>query len=106
MFIGNWISIDPGDGSNQQLSISENNDVYDVNYYDDAASSCDLDGDGNAIAATGEGLGAIKGNVLGIDFSCYCQTDPQRFLTSTHVDYTYNETTNTIEDGSATWSRP
>ena len=86
--------------------ISKNNDVYDVNYEDDAASSCGLDSAGRTIAATGTGVGTANGVVLGVDFSFYCLTNPQSFLTSLHVDYTYNKTTNTIENGSTTWSRP
>jgi hypothetical protein len=105
-FIGTWESIDPGDGSNQQLSISKNNDGYAVDYYDEAASSCGLDSAGKAIVATGTGSGTVIGNVLGVDFSIYCLTDPQSFLVSGHIDYTYDETANTIEDDATTWSRP
>ena len=105
-FVGTWISTDPGDGSNQQLVISKNDDIYDVNYEDDVASSCGFDNFGKTIAATGTGSGIANGNVLGVDFSIYCLTNPQSFLATVHVDYTYNETANTIKDGSTTWRRP
>ena len=100
------MSTDPGDGSNQQLSISESDGEYEVAYIDEAASSCGLDGTGKAIGATGTGLGTVKGNVLGVDYSIYCMTDPQSFLASIHVDYAYNKTTDTIEDAATIWSRP
>ena len=104
-FIGDWISIDPADGSNQQLSISENNGNYSINYADDAASSCGLDRAGKTIAATGTGVGTVNGNVLGVDFSFYCMTTPQSFLTSIRVDYIYNETTDTIKNNGTIWKR-
>ena len=100
-----WESIDPGDGSNQQLLISKNDDVYDVNYADDLALSCGLD-TGHTIAASGTGQGIRNGKVLGVDFSIYCLTDPQKFKGSVHVDYTYNTSANTLNDGSTTWHRP
>jgi len=105
-FICTWVSIDPGDGSNQQLVISKNNDVYTVDYYDDVASSCGLDSAGKTIAAAGTGLGSVNGVVLSVDFSVYCLTDPQSFLASFHVDSTYNISNNTIEDSSTVWERP
>jgi hypothetical protein len=105
-FIGDWVSTDPGDGSNQQLSISENNGEYSVSYADEAASSCGLDSAGKPIAATGIGLGTVNGNVLGVDFSIYCMTDPQSLLVFGHIDYIYNETTDTIEDDVTIWNRP
>jgi len=105
-FIGTWESNDPGDGSNQQLVISKNNDVYTVDYYDDVASSCGLDSAGKTIAAAGTGLGSVNGVVLSVDFSIYCLTAPQSFLASFHVDSTYNISNNTIEDSSTTWNRP
>ena len=106
LYLGTWISADPGDGSNQRLSISKSGKVFDVNYYDDVASSCGLDGSGDAIAASGIGSGIFDGNILGVDLDIYCQTDPESFLASTHADIVYNETTNTIEDSATIWMRP
>jgi len=105
-FIGTWISTDPGDGSNQLLVISKNDDIYDVYYEDDVASSCGLDSAGRTIAAAGTGVGTASGVVLKVDFSIYCLTDPQTLLGSFHVNSTYNKSNNTIEDGSTTWRRP
>lgn len=105
-FLGNWVSSDPGDGSNQLLSISKNDGEYYVEYFDEVASMCGLDSNGNAVAATGAGLGTLNGNVLSVELSIYCETDPQSFLGSFPVDIPYDESTNTIGDSETVWSRP
>ncbi len=105
-FVGDWISTDPGDGSNQQLSISESNGNYSVSYADDVAASCGRDEAGNVVAVTGIGLGTVTGNVLGVDLSFYCMTDPQSFLASVPVNYTYDEATDTMDHYGTIWSRP
>jgi len=103
-FVGDWVSTDPGDGSSQQLSISENDGEYSVSYADEA-SSCGTDSSGTAIAATGTGAGTLNGNVLGVDYTFYCMTTPQSLLASLHVDYIYNETTETIKNNGTIWNR-
>jgi hypothetical protein len=105
-FIGTWVSVDPGDGSNQQLTISYNNGVYNLIYFDEIAGSCGLDGVGNPIAADGTGTGNANGNILSTDFSLLCLSDPKSFLATVHVDYTYDESSDTLTDrGPTTWSR-
>ncbi len=104
-FVGAWESSDPGDGSKQELLVSKNNDVYTMDYYDHVASSCGLDSAGNAIAAAGTGLGTVDGNVLSVDLSVYCLTDPKILLGTFQSISRYDKNSDTIQDDSTTWVR-
>ncbi len=97
-FIGTWLSVDPADGSNQQLWISDGNGVYNIFYIDLVATSCGLDGTGNPIAAYGISTGTASRNVLGTDIVYWCLSDPQSFLATVHVDFTYDVYNDVLAD--------
>ena len=77
-FIGTWEAIDSGDGSNMQLSISEDNGVYSIEFHDEVAGSCGLDSAGKTIGSVGTGTGLVKENVLSTDISLWCMSEPRR----------------------------
>jgi hypothetical protein len=97
-FIGTWVSVDPTDGSDQQLWISGGNGVYNIFYIDLVATSCGLDGAGNSIAGYGISTGTAYGNVLGTDIVYWCLSDPQSFLAAVHVDYTHDVSRDVLAD--------
>jgi TolB protein len=110
-FIGTWVSVDPADESNQQLWISDGNGVYNIFYIDLVATSCGLDGAGNPIAGYGISTGTADGNVLSTDIVYWCLSDPESFLGTVHVDFTYDVSRDALADSgypgypSFIWSR-
>ncbi|HSG43995.1 MAG TPA: hypothetical protein VLA72_12640 [Anaerolineales bacterium] len=112
-FIGTWVATDPPDGSNMELTISIANDVHIISVYDDVATSCGLDSAGNPIPANATGTGIVSGNLLSVEISWYCLTNPQSFLATVSQDFIYNESNDTLSDSgyaanfpSFAWRRP
>ncbi|HSG43431.1 MAG TPA: hypothetical protein VLA72_09785 [Anaerolineales bacterium] len=112
-FIGTWVATDPPDGSNMELTISITNDVYIISVYDDVATSCGLDSAGNSIPANATGTGIVNGNLLSVEISWYCLTNPQSFLATVSKEFIYNEANDTLGDSgyaanfpSFAWHRP
>ena len=110
-FLGTWVAVDP-DGSNQELSITGGNDMYDLSYLDDGASLCGLDDAGKPkFPATGTGKGKSRGNVLSVDLSLWCLDSSKQFLGTDHVDFTYDVSSDSLTDKfasgypSCTWHR-
>jgi len=94
------------DGSNQELSISGDNGVYNFYYFDDVASSCGYDGAGNPIAAygTGTGAGTANENVLTTELSFWCLSEPETFLATVLGEVTYDASGDTLTMSSDGWS--
>ncbi len=109
-FIGTWVSVDPADGSNQQLWISDGDGVYNIFYIDLVATSCGLNGAGNPIAGYGISTGTANGNVLGTDIVYWCLSDPESFLATVHTEQIYDVSRDILLEQwpgwpSFTWSR-
>jgi len=104
-FIGEWISIDAGDGSTRRLSINEIDGKITVDFSDDAQTSCGHDNDGAAIASTGTGEGTVFFNLLQVELPLFCMTSPQSFLTRVQVNIVYVEGYDTLDDGMVIWNR-
>ena len=104
-FLGRWWSVDV-DGSSQKLQIGLADNGYLLKLFDDGASICGLDPDGNPLyAAIGKGKGTADGNVLHASFKFWCLTDPRTFWGTATGDYTYDPATDTLQDGWVAWYR-
>jgi hypothetical protein len=105
---GTWYSVDT-DGSNQILRVGGGPGVsHHVVYYDDGASVCGLDSEGNFLAAA-SAVGALgaTGNTLSGLMPVYCLASP-RYLwdLDAYFELTYQPGTDTLLDiHGLTWTR-
>ena len=104
-FLGEWFSIDSGDGSTRKLSISETDGIVNVIFSDTVQASCGLDKNGKTIASTGTGEGTVFFNLLQVEIPLYCMTDPQSLLTTVHANIVYVSDNDTLDDGMVIWNR-
>lgn len=105
-FEGDYISTDPGDGSQQHLSLYAYNEQYLITYRDEVASSCGLSPAGTPIEAYGIGLSNRNGNEFSGEMTIYCLSNPPTIIATFNTQYNYKPDENVIEDSATIWSRP
>jgi hypothetical protein len=107
-FKGVWHSVDT-DGSNQTMRVGGGPGVsHHVVYYDDGASVCGFDADGNFLAAASAvGALGVTGDTLSGLMPVYCLASP-RYLwdLDAYFELTYQPGSDTLLDiHGVTWSR-
>lgn len=110
IFLGDWTTTDPADGSPMFLHVRGGGGAYDVTLVDDLATSCGLDSAGKPrYAAQVLGGGTAQGDVLSTRVtSLHCMTDdPTSRALDLAVNYTYQPATDTLIDDlqNAVWHR-
>lgn len=109
-FVGEWYAVDPTDGSDMTLQITEHDGTYDVHLLDEGASACGLDDTGNpTIAVELQATGTVQAKVLSTSVSSLtCLTEPPTALdVSLTMDFAYQADTDTVVDSvqEAVWHR-
>jgi hypothetical protein len=106
--VGKWESVDSSDGSNQTLSVNQLSiEKYSINYFDEQASICGQDSNGNPIyAAEGEGQGVPSNLKLQVTLDFVCIGDPEENSATFSVEFTYDPASDVITDSfSNLWNR-
>ena len=109
-FLGSWTSTDPVDGSTQHLTIMGSNGHVQMQYVDEYATTCVLEG-APTVAFAGVLTGAISGNEL-VGWWKAAGCGPQLVLRASFRFawfFEYDPNTDTLfgatNDGPATWTR-
>lgn len=105
-YVGTWRSGDI-DGSNQTLRIWLDSGIYQVEWFDDAASVCGLDGAGDPVyPATLTGTGSVLGTGgLSLNITGVCDDGAGTAVGPFVVPFIYDPATDTLDDGTLTWTR-
>lgn len=105
--VGEWMSIESSDGSNQTLTIEQlTPGTFKVKYVDEKASICGLDTNGSPLyAAEGNSQGEPFGRTLNLSLDFVCIGDPDGTTARFSIRFSYDPSTDVITDSfSNQWS--